>query len=111
MQLQRQFLDSLGAAGCELAAIHRNDPATRWLPGHDVTRCKGCVEAIGAPPEFLQDLKFGSLVKIASQRRCPADVERVWPRRFEETTDGLESKAVGAFVRQYFGAGDPTVTP
>jgi hypothetical protein len=102
---QRQFIDSLGAAACDLAALHRNGPAVRWVPRYDISNCRQCLDIIG-PPRFIRDLGFDPLVRIAANRSCPA-VNASPPAA---VTDGTESPAAMSFVRQYLAPADPTIT-
>lgn len=103
--VERQFIASLGAAECDLAELHRKGPPVRWVPRQDLLNCRVCREIIG-PPEFMRDLGFGQLVRIAADRSCPADDLRMvlptaWQAPSAAVTDGSESAAARAFVRQY----------
>ena len=105
IHLQRQFIDSLGAAACDLAALHRHGPAVRWVPGYDVSSCNVCLDIIG-PPQFIHDLGFDPLVRIAASRSCHG-ANQAPPTG---VTDGSESPAAMAFVRQYLDPANRTNT-
>lgn len=96
---ERQFMDRLGAALCDLAQLHRNGPAVRWAPGPDLRACSVCRQIIG-PPAFLRGLQFSSLIDIAARGSCPAPAAGASPGTL--MTDGSESQAATAFLRTYF---------
>jgi hypothetical protein len=101
VQVQRQFMDSLGAAVCDLAAMHSTGPAVRWVPEYDIADCTVCKEIIG-PREFVQAIGLESVGQVAARRSCPAaDVTRVLAAAPVTVTDGTESGAARSFVRQY----------
>ncbi|MGA2275220.1 MAG: hypothetical protein ABSH00_16830 [Bryobacteraceae bacterium] len=105
IHVQRQFIASLGAAACDLAALHHNGPAVRWVPRYDISNCSVCQDIIG-PPQYVHDLGFDSLVRFAARRSCPAaDLTGVLVTASEApsaaVTDGTESEAASTFVRQY----------
>jgi len=105
IHVQRQFIASLGAAACDLAALHHSGPAVRWVPRYDISNCSVCQDIIG-PPQYVHDLGFDSLVRFAARRSCPAaDLTGVLVTASEApsaaVTDGTESEAASTFVRQY----------
>jgi hypothetical protein len=115
IRVQRQFLDRLGAAACSLAALHRDGRAVHWVPGYDISNCSVCADIIG-PPQFVHDLGFDPLVRIAARRSCPA-IERTGGlvaspgASSAPATDGTESEAARAFLRQYLAPDHSTITP
>jgi hypothetical protein len=113
IQAQRQFIDDLGAAVCDLARLHRDGPPMHWVPRSDISTCRVCQDII-APEEFLQRSNenrppmFESVARIAARRSCPAaDSSRVLPMGSAvdsaAVTDGSESAAAASFMRTYLG--------
>jgi hypothetical protein len=113
IQAQRQFIDDLGAAVCDLASLHRDGPPVHWIPISDISTCRLCQDII-APEAFLQRSTenkpplFESLSRIAGRRSCPAsDSSRVLPMGSEvqgiRSTDGSESPAATSFMQTYLG--------
>jgi hypothetical protein len=108
IRLQRQFLDDLGAAVCDLSRLRRGSgPAVRWVPA-DILNCRVCEQIIG-PPAFLQDSKpalFNSIAHFAGYRSCPGtDLTNVLPAGAAQSRAvirGTESRTVTAFVQRYF---------
>ena len=97
---ERQFMDSLGAAVCDLARLHRDGPPVRWAPDADILSCRVCRTIIG-PPQFRRDLGFDSLILIGRRRSCP-QASAILTVPGAPPTDGSESPAAVSFLRTYF---------
>lgn len=107
---QRQFIDDLGAAVCDLALLHRAGPPVHWVPSFDFSNCKVCESIIG-PPQFFHDtLGFDSMTRIAARRACPGAELRMLGQA-AVVTDGSESKAAMSFLRRYLSPLDLTIVP
>jgi hypothetical protein len=111
IQTQREFIDDLGAATCDLARLHREGPPVHWIPRSDITTCRVCQDII-APEAFLQRSTenkppmFESIARIAARRSCPAaDSSRLLPLgsavEGAAVTDGSESPAATSFMQTY----------
>ncbi len=85
IQAQRQFIDDLGSAVCDLSRLHRSGSPMHWIPRSDISTCRVCQDII-APEAFLQRSTenkppmFESIARIAARRSCPAaDSSRLLP--------------------------------
>jgi hypothetical protein len=104
IRAQRQFIDDLGAAVCDL--VHRDGPSVRWVLSSDISTCPICQSVIG-PRSYLQEPGlFDSVARFAGHRSCPAsDVSKVSltgpGAQGIPSTDGSESRAARSFIKTY----------
>lgn len=113
IQAQRQFIDDLGSAVCDLSRLHRSGSPMHWIPRSDISTCRVCQDII-APEAFLHRSTentppmFESIARIAGRRSCPAtDTSRVLPQGptagTVPSTDGSESPMARFFMQTYLG--------